>query len=86
MPLHLSGIRREHVEARLGAVRDQGRATTLPRDVRLSLLRAATDAIHVGLRARGLELDYFGRLELLELALEDGHETITAQLPPARSN
>jgi len=57
-------------------------ATTIPRDVRLSLLRAATDAVHVGLHARGYELDYFGRLELLELALEDAHETITAQLPP----
>ena len=61
-------------------------ATTIPRDVRLALLRVATDAIHVGLRARDLELDYFGRLELLELALDDAHDTITAQLPPDRSN
>lgn len=61
-------------------------ATTIPRDVRLSLLRVATDAVHIGLRARGLELDYFGRLELLELALDDAHETINAQLPPERSN
>jgi len=61
-------------------------ATTIPRDVRLSLLRAASDAVLVGLKARGLYLDYFGRFELLELALDDAQETFDAQLPPERSN
>ena len=68
------------------ATNDPTDATTIPRDVRLSLLRAATDAVNVGLQGRGLALDYFGRLELLELALDDAHETITVQLPPERSN
>jgi hypothetical protein len=59
----------------------------IPVDRRIHLLRLALDAVQRGLDESGIEgLDYFGRLGLLELALDDAHQHMTAQLPPERTN
>lgn len=59
----------------------------IPVETRLHLLQFALVALQRGLVDSGIDgLDYFGRIELLELALDDAHQHITAQLPPERPN
>jgi hypothetical protein len=54
----------------------------IPVETRMHLLRVALDAMERGTADAGIVgLDYFGRLELLELALDDAHQHIAAQLP-----
>ena len=59
----------------------------IPVETRLHCLKEAMVAFERALAEAGIVgLDYFGRFEAIEIALDDAHDTIDAQLPPLREN
>ena len=59
----------------------------IPVHIRLRALKEALIAFDRVLVAEGIEgLDYFGRFEAIELALQDAQAIFDAQLPPVLEN
>ena len=59
----------------------------MPRDVRRRVMQHVLEALELAVVVdESLPLDYFGRLELLELGLQDLHDTLNEQLPPVLEN
>jgi hypothetical protein len=57
-------------------------AERIPVETRLHCLKQAMVAFERALREAGVTgLDYFGRFEAIELALDDAHDKINADLP-----
>jgi hypothetical protein len=61
-------------------------ASTVPVDARDRVLSRLVTELERALADERIHLDYFGRLELLELALDDLEERFTEHLPPVREN
>jgi hypothetical protein len=59
----------------------------IPVESRMHLLRLALEAVQHGLAEADIHgLDFFGRIELLALALNDAEEHYRGQLPALREN
>jgi hypothetical protein len=59
----------------------------IPVETRLHCLKVAMFAFERAFAEAGVSgLDYFGRFEAIELALDDAHEKINVELPPMRDN
>jgi hypothetical protein len=61
-------------------------ATTIPPDVRHRALMAALVGVANVIEEAGHRLYLFGKLELLDLALDEAEDRFTDALPPLREN
>lgn len=65
---------------------DPNDAASIPPEVRSEIRNVLDVEVRRVLAEHGLSLDLFGRLELLDLILDETEERFNAQLQPERSN